>query len=211
MASNRSVYWESLEQRSPALLLVGGGLLVGHAVIRGLRAFTEVFAPPDAFGPAGLFLVFIGLFGLYPAFADRSPWLAMTVALLAVVPAVDYALILLFGFGELVGIVPRFLEIIPDAIFLPIHQGSMILAYGFSGLAILWTDAYPRQVGVLLLAPPVLMFTIVAGTVITPYDAALGFLSGCGMALVHLAIGYSLGAGRSHADRLAPTGDGTTG
>lgn len=211
MASTRSPYWGSLGRRSPALFLIGGGLLVGHAAVRGLRAFTDVPPPPDAFGPAGFLLVLVGLLGLYPALADSSPRLARALALLAVVPAVGYALILLFGLGEMAGIVPRFLEVVPEAAFLPVHQGSMVLAYGVAGLGVLRTDAYSRLVGVLLLAPPVLMLALVAGLAVVPNGAAVGFVGGCAMALVHSALGYSLGAGRAPADSLAPTDDGTTG
>jgi hypothetical protein len=211
MESTQSPYWRALERRTPTLFLVGSGLLVGHAVIRGLRAFTDVSAPPDAFGPAGFFLVFVGLFGLYPALADRAPWLAMAGALLAAVPAIDYALILLFGFGEMAGVTPRLLDIAPDAIFLPIHQGSIILAYGVSGLAVLRTDAYPRSVGVLLLALPALMLAMAVSIALVPNGAAVGFFGGCGMVVIHFALGYSLGGERTLADRLSLTGEGTTG
>jgi hypothetical protein len=201
----------SLERRSPTLILAGGGLLVGHAVVRGLRAFTDVSTPPDAFGPAGYLLVFLGLLGLYPALADRSPWLARAAALLAVVPALDYALILLFGFGELAGISSRLLDVVPGSVFLPIHQGSMVLAYGLAGLGVLRTDAYPQHVGVLLLAFPVLMFALMAGTTIVSNSAALSFVGGCATALLHVAIGTSLGAGRTLAKRFVSVGDGTLG
>lgn len=186
-------------------------MLVGHAAIRGVRAFTEVSAPSDPFGPAGFLLVLVALLGLYPALAGRSPWLARTVALLAAVPAVGYALILAFGVGELAGVTPRLLEVVPDALFLPIHQGSMILTYGFAGLTVLRTDAYPRRVGVLLLAPPALLLGLMASLAVVPNGAAVGFVGGCAMALVHFTLGYSLGADRALTDRLALFRDGTVG
>lgn len=198
--------WALLERRSPVLFLGGGGLLVGHAVTRGLHAFTELPAPPDGFGPAGFFLIFGGLLGLYPALVTRAPWMARAVAVLAAVTAVDYALILVFGFGELAGVTPQFHELVPATGFFPIHQGVMLLAYVGAGLMVLRTDAYPRRVGALLLAPPVLILAMVAGMAVIPNGAAVGVVGGCGLALVHFAIGASLGPDRIRADRLAAGG-----
>lgn len=203
--------WGALERRSAALFLASGGLLVGHATVRGVRAFTDLPTPMDGFGPAGYLLAFVGLYGLYPALADRSPWLARAGALLAAVPVLDYALILAWGFGEMAGIVPHLFDLVPGAVFFPIHQSVMVLTYGLFGVAVLRTDGHPRRVGVLLLAPPALILALIVGIAVAQNAAVAAFVVGSGMALAHAGIGYALGPGRTPTDHDAPTGDGTAG
>jgi hypothetical protein len=202
--------WELLERRSPTLFLVGSGLLVGHTVIRAFSGITDAATPPDAFGPAGYLLVLVALYGLYPELADRSPRLARAGAVLAAVPVLDYALILTFGFGEMVGVVPRFLELVPLSLFFPIHQGAMVLTYGVFGVAVIRTECHPRRVGVLLLVPVVLILALLVGSAIVE-SAVVGVIVGSGMVLVNAAIGYSLGPGQMPTDHETPTGDGTVG
>lgn len=193
------------------LFLASGGLLIGHAAIRGLRAFTDVSTPMDGFGPAGFLLALVGLYGLYPTLADGSLRLARAGALVAAVPLLDYALILGWGFGEMAGVVPHLFDLLPSALFFPVHQGAMVLAYGLFGVATLRTDSQRRSVGVLLLVPPALILALVTSVAVVQNAGAVAFLVGSGVVLVHLAVGYSLGTGRTPTDGDTPTGDGTAG
>jgi hypothetical protein len=64
-----------LERWSPTLFVLSGGILVLYATAMELWAFTDLMPEnhgleiEDADG-------FLGLLGLYPAVAKRSPWLA---------------------------------------------------------------------------------------------------------------------------------------
>lgn len=204
-------FWRSLERHRQTLFLAAGGLLVGHAALRGLRAFTDVPTPMDGFGPAGYLVALVGLYGLYPALAEESPWLARAGALLAIMPVLDYALILAWGFAEMAGLVPHLFELLPGAVFFPVHQLSMLLTYVCFGAAALRAGDQPRRIGVLLLVPPVLILALIAGVAVVQNAAAVGFVVGCGMVLAHLGIGYSLGPVQTPTGHDAPTGDRTTG
>ena len=206
-----SPYWTSLERRSATLFIIAGGLLVGHAAIRGIRAFTDIPTPMDGFGPAGFLLGFLGLLGFYPALSERSPWLARVGALLAIVPILDYALILAWGFAEMAGVVPHLFELLPGAIFFPIHQSAMVLTYGLFGVATLRVGSLPQKVGILLVIPSFLILGLVVDVPFIQDSAAAGFLAGSAIALIHFVIGYSLGPGRTLRDSDAPTGEQTTG
>lgn len=181
---------------------------MGHAAVRGVEAFTETTPPPDVFGPAGYLLGVVGLLGLYPALAVRTPRLARVAAAVAVVPLVGWVLVLAATLGELVGVVPAVSELLPG-VFLVIHLATLILAYALFGAAGLRADVHPRAVGGLLLAPPALWVAMVAGAAVIGGDAVGPFVVGGAQALVHVGIGATLRAGG--VDDPAPAGDPTPG
>lgn len=204
MADANTRPWQALERWSPTLFLIGGGLVAGHAAIRGVEAFTAMAPPPDVFGPVGYFLAIVGLLGLYPALVDRAPRLARAGAAIAVVPLVGWSWFSIAAFAELAGIVAPASEIIPGSVFL-VHVVGVVLTYGLFAVASLQAGSSSRLVGVLLLAPPVLMaFLVVAAGVIGPSTVG-AFIVGSLQAGVHLSIGGVLRAGAAPA--RVPVGD----
>jgi hypothetical protein len=197
---------ESTEQWSPTLFLVAGVLLVGHAAISGVRAFTDVATPADVFGPVGFLLALVGLYGLYPELVERAPKLARSGAVVAAVATVDYVVIAASTFGQLVGVLPPISDVLP-AVFFVSHLVAMILTYGLFGVAALRTDAHPRPVGFLLLVFPILIVVQMANAAVMGNPGAGAFLVGSVLAVVHLAIGYSLGTRSGAHDHGEPTGD----
>lgn len=201
--------WKPLGRLSPALFLAAGGLITGHAALRGVEAFTGIDPPPDVFGPAGNLLALLGLVGLYPALVDRNQWLARAAAGVAVVPLVGWVVLTAWTVGGAAGAVSPHSEVLPGA-FYAIHMATVILTYGLFGAASLRTDAYPRTLGVLLFGPPVMFVVMVVGAAALGTSASGPFIVGSGLALLHLAMGSVLRADvRSDSD--APAGDPTAG
>lgn len=208
MADANNRRWRALERWSPTLFLVGGGLVAGHATIRGLEAFTAVSPPPDVLGPVGYFLGMVGLLGLYPALVDRSPRVARSAAAVAIVPLVGWSWFSIAAFAELAGIVPPASAAIPGPVFL-VHVVTFVLTYGLFAVASIRAGSSLRLVGVLLLAPPLLMSTMVVAAVVVGNSTTGAFLIGSLQAVVHLSVGGVLHA-RVAATR-APVGDPAVG
>lgn len=139
-----------------------------------------------AFGTAGFVVAFVGLVGLYPAIADRTPWMARTSVAFTLVPALGWFALTMWNIGVVV-------RILHPGDTNPLVGGVYILtaivtvpAYVLFGLASLRADAHPRIVTLLLLAMPIvaLFLFLLAG--------GLLFVFGSGVALAHLAIGFLL-------------------
>lgn len=199
-----------LERRSPTLFVIGGGLVVGHAALRGIEAFTGMATPPDVFGPTGYLVALVGLFGLYPALADRMPTLARVAAVVAAIPLMGWVVISAWSFGEVAGVLPSQSEAFPG-VFYMVHLVTVILTYGLFGVATLRTDVHSGTVGVLLLMPPALFIVMITGAAIVGTSAFGAFLIGSGLALIHLAIGATLRTGSSPANHETPAEDVTMG
>lgn len=200
-------HFESLENWSPVLFLFAGGLVIGHAAIRGVEAFTDVAPPPDVFGPTGYLLAVLGLLGLYPALADRTPRLARTAAVVAAVPLVGWVIISASSFGEVAGVLPSESWVLPGVFFV-VHLVTMVLTYVLFGVASLRAGVHSRTVGRLLLVPPALFVVMMAGGATVGYSAPGAFVVGSGLALAHLSIGAVLWAG-TPTDHQAPSADAT--
>jgi hypothetical protein len=143
------------------------------------------------FGPAGYLLAVVGLLGLYPALAERTPRLARAAAGVAVVPVVGWLVILAVTVGEVVGAVPAGVGALPGGV-LGVHLASLLLTYVLFGVAELRADVHPRSVGGLLLVAPAVWLAMLVGAAVAP-DAAVGpFLVGATQALVHVGLGATL-------------------
>lgn len=176
-------------------MLAGGGVVIGHAAVNGVAAFTETTPPPDVFGPAGYLLAVVGLLGLYPALAGRTPRLARAAAVVAVVPVVGWLVILAATLGEVVGVVPAGVGTLPGGV-LGGHLASLLLTYVLFGVAELRANVHPRPVGVLLLVAPAIWLAMLVGAAVAP-DATVGpFLVGGAQALVHVGLGTTLRSAR---------------
>lgn len=189
--------WESLEQWSPTLFLVGGLLLLGFAGSFAYMAVTGADVPQNLFSGLGLTLCFLGLLGLYPGVADRSPWLARVGAVLAVLGAVAFAAVFVRNVASIAGLTQS-VSLGPLQLF-----NVVGLSFGFLvfGVATLRSGAYSRTVGLLLLAPSVIFYVNLVRLLIFEMEAfAVSSVLALGQALAMLAIGYSL-----HKEGVATT------
>lgn len=193
-----------LDGKSPTLLLVAGGILVVYAVLHGMEAFLDSGYPMVRDGivrPIGYVIGFVGVLGLYPSLADRSPKLARVGAIFTSLGAVGW---FVSGFvGSSRGLAAH-LGMDPPAwlgAFGLLIMLGFVVGFPSFGVASLRTGVYSRTVGLVLLAPIVVMATNVAFVAGEFVDVAVGrFVVSTGDALIVLALGVVLRTGS------APTG-----
>lgn len=192
------------------MFLVGGGLLVGHAAMLGIQAFSNLTTPPDVFGPTGHLVALVGLLGLYPPLVARTPAVARIAGAVATVALVSWAVMTVTRFLAVAGIISALSDVLPGAFFMLVF-GSTILTYVLFGVAIVRVDDSPRTVGLLVLAPAVLLVVVLVDSAITGVTALDGLIIGGGLALSMLALGYVLRTWDRPTDRTTSTGDVTVG
>lgn len=205
MGSDHTSRWDSVEQWSPTLFFVGGGLLIGHAVMSGVHAFTDIATPPDAFVTTGHFVALAGLLGLYPVLATGTGSLARAAAAAGVVALVSWFVMTVVRFFELAGIVSSLGDALPEPFFIVV-LASTILTYGLFGVATLRIDS-SRSVGLLVLAPGILTAALVVDSALTGVSALDGMFIGGGLALSMMALGYTLRTWDRPTDHAASAGD----
>jgi hypothetical protein len=174
-----------LEKRAPTLFLVAGGLAVVFAANTALRTFVGTSYPvvQDVVGPIGFFVGVVGLFGLYPALADRTPTLARIAAAVAVVPAVGYFAIVVMGIGSTAGVLSYPtgpLAAIPIVVIV-----TMVLAFGLFGVTSLRAGVRSRVVGALLLVESAMFLLLILNVV--PF-----VLTDIGHVIAYLGVGVTL-------------------
>ena len=185
--------WNLLQKWSATAFLIAGVVLVVYAALLGYQAFIDSsvnFHASEAavVGPAGFAVGFIGLLGLYPTLADRSPKLARAGAVFAALAVAGWFMIAVDGLANLAGINwPTWLAAVAILGIL-----GMFLGYAAFGVASLRTDAHSRTLGLLLLAPTILFGVLIVGQAITGGTAIGAALISSGLALSHLGIGYVL-------------------
>lgn len=207
MAEVHSPHWESLEHWSSRLFLAAGVLFVGHAAVRGIEAFATAPTPVDVFGPTGYVVAILGLFGVYPGLATRTPGVARVAAGVAAVTAPAWALISGWNFGEAAGLLPPQTEVFPGVFFVVVLSSTLLL-YLLFGVASLRAGVHTRAVSLLLLAPVALFLLLIVGGVFLSMDSAAGgAVVGGGMAVAHGAIGGTLLRANAQADHVVPSGD----
>lgn len=192
---------EAVERRGPELFLLAGLLVAGHGAVNAVEAFTSLTPPPDVFAPAGYLIAVIGMVALYPALVDRSPKLARTAVLVAIIPAVGWISILALTTGELLGIASN--TVTPGP-FLAIHIVGLLATYLLFAGASLRSDLHSNAVGGLLLIPPLLIVAMFASAAVIGNSTVGAFLVGIGQAVAHLSIGVAL------PDRSTATVDSAT-
>lgn len=208
MARARTGISRTLERWSPTLFLIGGALVVGHAAVRGIEAFTDLAPPPDVFGPPGYLLALAGLLGLYPALVARTPRLVRVAAGVATVPLAGWAVLTAGTLAEALGLL-TLAAVLPGAVYV-VHLTILILTYTLFAVATLRAGVHTRGLGLLLLVPPLLMGALLVGAVTMANPVVGAFVIGSGQAAVHLAIGGILRT-RAPSDSLAPANDATAG
>lgn len=182
---------ELLSDHTSTLYLVAGVILVVHAIVHGIAAFTAMDYPlvhGGHVGPLGYTIGFIALLSLYPRFKPAAPKLALAIGVLAVLGAVGWVLDWIVSISEYLGItLPQVLEI----------YGLFILA-GFS-LGYLISPITNHRTGMysttttLALLTPVIVMIINIGGVALGYGSPTGqFVVSTGFAIAHLLIGAAL-------------------
>lgn len=206
MAIANKQHWNVLERLSPTLFLIGGGLLVGHAAMLAVQAFSTLTTPPDLFGPAGHLVALVGLFGLYPTLTDRTPTVARIALGVAVVGAGGWTLLTVTRFVAVAAPISSVSNVLP-AVFFALVFATTIVTYVLFGVAALRADSESRLVGGLLLAPAVLLVAALVVSAISDVTAAGGVVIGSGLALSMVALGYTLRRWDRRASLAVPTGD----
>lgn len=201
--------WNSVEEWSPVLFLVGGGLLVGHAAMSAVHAFTTVSTPPDIFVTTGHFVALVGLLGLYPVLATGTRRLARVAGVAGTVALVSWFVMTVTRFLELAGLVSSLGDALPEPFFLVV-LASTILTYLSFGVATLRVDS-SWTVGLLVLAPGLATAALVVDSALTGVSALDGVFVGAGLALSMLALGYRLRTWDRPTDHVAATGEVTPG
>lgn len=196
----------SLDRWSPLAFLGAGGLLLGHAALLGLQAFTTVTPPPDVFAPAGHLLALVGVLGVFRVFTDRSPGLAWLGSVVTAVVAVGWIAVTIAILGGRLGNPSPQTEALLGVLAILVLV-STVLPYGLIGVIALRSAGTPRGVGLLLLAPATLLVVLLANVAIlgvTPID---GVLIATALALAMLAVGHTLRTRGVPADRTSPERD----
>ena len=209
MSSVHTSRWGSVEQWSPTLFLVGGGLLVGHVAMSAVHAFTAVTTPPDAFVTTGHFVALVGLLGLYPVLANGMRRLARAAGAAGAVALVSWFVMTVTRLVELAGIVSSLGDALPEPFFIVV-LASTIFTYVLFGVATLRVDS-SRTVGLLVLVPGLLTAALVVDSALTGVSALDGVFIGGGLALSMLALGYTLRTWDHPTDYAATAGDVTPG
>lgn len=179
--------WAWLERKAPILFILGGVLYGVGTVGLILTTYTGTsFLADTTFAAMGKVLVPLGLLGLYPALAERRPFLSRAAAVVTVVPLACWGLVLV---GDLVlkptGLVaeaPAPLALAPFVGFVGLY-----LAFALFGVAALLEDVHPRTLGVLLVVYPAmfpLWLTVLAGLP--------EFASGVFAVVVYAGVGLTL-------------------
>ena len=206
-------HWERLEAQSGVLFLVAGAMVVVYAGLHGIEAATDMVLEPNPF-EFGYVLGFLGLLGLYPALADETPWLARAGAAAAVLGIIGLSAFTVLHIAVLTGVVARggpawFW------VFIPLPLIGFVVGYLSFGIASLHATVHSRLVGLLLLAPGLIVVVMLVQMLVGWTSEMQAFVISAGEAMAHLAIGVSLatksdvnrGEPSSHGDRDAATHD----
>lgn len=141
-----------LEENAATLFLAGGVLYAVLVVNRILSTYTGTsFTYAAVFAWVAWVLIGFGLLGLYPALAERRPYLSRVAAALLIVPIVCSAVVAIgTGILEPTGILtepPGPVALAPFAAII-----TMYLAFALFGIATLLADVHPKALGVIMLA-----------------------------------------------------------
>lgn len=178
--------------------------MMGHAGLLGLRAFSDLTTPPDLLGPAGHLAALVGLFGLYPVVVDRWPTMTHAGAAVAVVAVGSWGVMTGTRLLEVIGVVGG--DLLPSA-FVGLMFFSTILTYVLFGVTAAYVTELPWRVGLLVLAPAVLLLVVLVASVVIGVAAREGFVISIGLALAMVSLGYTLRTEAPGGDQAERTRD----
>lgn len=183
---------------------------MGHATMLGIEAFSNLTPPADVFGPTGHLVALLGLVGLYPVLADRTPMVARVASAVVTVGLMSWAVMVVTRFLAVAGIISAVSNVLPGVFFLFLFA-TTILAYVLFGGAILRVGEGSRIVGILVLAPGILILVALVGSAIARVTALEGLIIGGGLTLSMLTLGHILRTWGRPADSAIPAGKVTAG
>jgi hypothetical protein len=194
--------WDSLERWGATVFLVAGGLATVFLINTLLTTFTGTSYPVvgGLVGPIGFLISVVGLFGLYPALADRTPRLARVAAVVAVIPLLGWTTIIVGGLGEAVGVwgqPPEWAAILPLITIV-----TMLLAFGLFGVTNLRAGVHSRIVGGLLLVESAMYLLLLSG-------AVPAFVIDIGHVVALLGVGIALRTEGVPTESTDPAADAT--
>ena len=199
-----------MERWSPRLAFAAAVLFVGHAVVRGLGAFTAVPPPVDVFGPMGYVAATLALVGLSPSIVDETPVLGRLATAVAAVTGPAWALLVARSVADATGLFTPRAAVLP-AVLPAVVILSTLLLYLLFAVACFRAGPGSRRLGLLLFAPVVLLgFLVVGGVVLSTASRAGPVVVGSGLAIAHGAIGWELSTSRPGTDHVRRA-DGATG
>lgn len=195
-----------LETWSATFFVAGGGLFLVATAINGLGLFTSVATQQGILqsiegmsGFGGVVLTFLGLLGLYPRLARRTPRLARAGVSLAVLPATFFLVLLVvcsalapfLGFPSLKTLVPSFHFIFETIVFL------FAVSLTLFGVASLAPGRASRIVGALFFVVAGGWFVFFGALEVYHYDIPIWvtFVQTTMMAVPLGTIGYFLQSG----------------
>lgn len=196
--------WDTLEQWSPRLFLLGSVFILIFALHNGIVYLTDATFQ-DWMYPSvllGRLAVLLGIAGLSVQLVSHTPQVGK-LGRVVVVVAVGFTIgLLVLGPLEMAGIFSTpFIGVV--------GLGTVILSvltYALFGVAILRTGAYSTLIGGLLLAATVVLLALFVGLMTFPARLAGAVGEGALFALF-VSIGYSLRAEFEATDRAAPAPD----
>lgn len=206
-------FWNVLEHWRATAFLVAGLLWLADTTLLGLELFTgiSILGTPGAVNPvlfiSGTVAAIVGMLGLYPKLADRTPRLARTSAALVAVAGIAI-------FVTLVWFITVTLLNRPDPPGALLILSILVAALGFIlfGIAAIRTDVPSRTVGVLVLGLPAtivgsvfLVFVVYGGDSPDWTSPVTGIL----MSVLLLAIGYNLRTDSTSVEGTKPSPDST--
>lgn len=190
--------WRVLERWTARLYLIAGVVLTVYAAINGLAVFMEAPVTPRVL-QAGYIAGFLGLLGIYPRVAHRRPWLARAGAATAVIGVVVFTISTLNNLADLAGLTVGGLP--GMSIVTAMGILAFVAGYPLVSVAVLSSGTYTRTVGLLLLAPAVIIVFMLATIVTNLVSPATVFVVSAGQAMTHLAIGSTLKIQTDSTDR----------
>lgn len=198
-----------LERWTPMLFVVGGVIVIGFAALEAVASFTDTSYPRVRnVLTIGYVLGFVGLVGLYPAFADRHPWLARAGAASGALGAAGFTLNVIVSLGQLAGLVaggtPSW---VLGVVVLTVSLG-MLVGYLSFAIASYRTPEYSQTLAILLAVPGVIYAVIFVGTVTVGVDQ-LAFVLSTGEALGIIGVGLRLRTERENGGAPKTTGSPT--
>lgn len=199
-----------IERWSPTLFLVGGTLLAGHAAVQGVEAFTDLAPPPDVFVTVGHLVALIGLVGLYPPLADRTPTTAGVATVVATIPLAGWFVMTAAQVLAVAGMAASLNDVLPGAAVMLVVV-STVLTYLLFGVATVRADGMSRIDVALVLAPGVLITALLVDAAATGSSAIDGVVIGGGLAVSMLGLGYRLQTWERSTGRAVSPGDVTAG
>lgn len=170
---------------------------------------TDLSPPTGLFAASGHLIAVVALVLLYPVLANRTPSLARGAAIMATIPTAGWFVITAEQLVEAAGILSPPVTVLPPAFYLVVLV-STIITYTLFTIASRRADVASRTLDPLLLAPAILLVTGFSARVVSGAPALAGFVTGSGLALAMLAIGYTLRS-TSETNRETLAGGVTTG